>query len=108
MGKKTFRGKGHTWEWGIKELSEGNMPDTQGYWDNMLTKQRRIAKAAEKHTGKSLTNVAQYIDAQWMYCAYEWTRRDGAAGIDGVTAAEYEAGLREKLENLVELLKRGT
>jgi group II intron reverse transcriptase/maturase len=42
-----------------------------------------------------------------MYCAYEWTRRDGAAGIDGVTAAEYEVGLWERLENLVELLKSG-
>jgi hypothetical protein len=38
---------------------------------------------------------------------YEWTRRDEAAGIDGVTAAEYEAGLWGKLENLVELLKSG-
>jgi group II intron reverse transcriptase/maturase len=42
-----------------------------------------------------------------MYCAYELTRRDGAAGIDGVTAAEYEVGLEERLQNLVELLKSG-
>lgn len=83
------------------------MPDTQEYWDNMYTKQRRIAQAAEKHSGKSLTSVAHHIDVQWMYCAYEWTRRDGAAGIDGVTAAEYEVGLWEKLKNLVELLKSG-
>jgi len=84
------------------------MPDTQGYWDNMYTKQQRIADAAEKYAGESLTNVAQHIDVEWMYCAYEWTRRDGAAGIDGVTAAEYEVGLWGKLENLVELLKSGT
>jgi retron-type reverse transcriptase len=43
-----------------------------------------------------------------MYCAYEWTRRDGAAGIDGVTAAEYEAGLWERLQNLAGRLKSGT
>ena len=42
-----------------------------------------------------------------MYCAYAWTRRDGAAGIDGVTAAEYEVGLWERLEKLVDLLKGG-
>jgi len=84
------------------------MPDTQGYWDNMYTKQRQIAKAAEKYSGESLTNVAQHIDEQWMYCAYEWTRRDGAAGIDGVTAKEYEVKLEERLQNLVELLKSGT
>jgi group II intron reverse transcriptase/maturase len=83
------------------------MPDTQGYWDDVYTKQQRIAKAAEKYSGESLTNVAQYIDVQWMHCAYEWTRKDGAAGIDGVTAAEYEVGLLGRLENLVELLKSG-
>jgi len=74
----------------------------------MYTKQIRIAKAAEKHAGESLVSVAHNIDAQWMYCAYEWTRKDGAAGIDGVTAAEYEVGLWGRLENLVELLKSGT
>ena len=42
-----------------------------------------------------------------MYCAYEMTRKDGAAGIDGVTAAEYEVGLMGRLENLVNKLKSG-
>jgi group II intron reverse transcriptase/maturase len=83
------------------------MPDTQGYWDNMYAKRKRIAEAAEKYAGEGLSNVTQYIDAEWMYCAYEWTRKDGAAGVDGVTAAEYEAGLMGKLQNLVELLKNG-
>ena len=84
------------------------MQDTQEFWENMYTKQQRIAKAAAKFAGKSLVSIAHNIDVQWMYCAYEWTRKDGAAGIDGVTAAEYEVGLWEKLENLVELLKSGT
>jgi len=55
-----------------------------------------------------LTSVSHHIDVEWMYCAYELTRRDGAAGIDGVTAAEYEVGLWEKLQKLVDLLKSGT
>jgi group II intron reverse transcriptase/maturase len=84
------------------------MRDTQEFWDNMYTKQQRIAKAAQKHAGESLVSVAHHIDEGWMYCAYEWTRRDGAAGVDGVTAEEYERGLEEKLRNLVELLKSGT
>jgi len=83
------------------------MQSTQELWDNMYTKQIRIANAAEKHAGKSLVSVAHHIDVSWMYCAYEMTRRDGAAGIDGVTAAEYEIGIMEKLQNLVELLKSG-
>ena len=32
-----------------KEPLEGKMQDTQEFWDNMYTKQRRIAEAAEKH-----------------------------------------------------------
>jgi group II intron reverse transcriptase/maturase len=36
------------------------------------------------------------------------TRKDGAAGIDEVTAAEYAVGLWERLSNLVELLKSGS
>ena len=83
------------------------MPSTQELWDNMYTKQRRIAQAADKHAGNSLVSVAHHIDAPWMYCAYELTRKDGAAGIDGVTADEYENGLMQKLQNLVELLKSG-
>jgi hypothetical protein len=84
------------------------MQSTQEFWDTMYTKQQRIANAAEKHAGESLVSVAHHIDVQWLYCAYELTRKDGAAGIDGVTSAEYEAGLWEKLQNLVELLKSGT
>jgi len=84
------------------------MQGTQGFWDNMLTKQRRIAEAAEKYAGESLSSIAHYIDVQWLNCAYELTRRDGAAGIDGVVAAEYEKNLWENLENLLELLKSGT
>ena len=88
------------------------MQDTQWFWDNMYTKQvepkvRRIAEAAEKYAGESLSSIAHNIDVQWLYCAYEWTRKDGAAGIDGVTAAGYEVGLMGRLENLVEKLKSG-
>jgi retron-type reverse transcriptase len=42
-----------------------------------------------------------------MYCAYELTRKDGAKGIDGVGAGEYEVGLWEKLQSLVDRLKSG-
>jgi hypothetical protein len=38
------------------------MQNTQEFWDNMYTKQRRIANAAEKHSGQSLVSVAHHID----------------------------------------------
>ena len=40
-------------------------------------------------------------------CEPDGVRSNGAAGVDGVTASEYEVGLQEKLENLKELLKSG-
>jgi retron-type reverse transcriptase len=78
----------------------------------MSTKQRQIASnlrfaAARKYPGESLKSVAHHIAVGWMYCAYELTRKDGAKGIDGVGAEEYEVGLWEKLQNLVDRLKSG-
>jgi retron-type reverse transcriptase len=51
--------------------------------------------------------VRHHIDVEWMYCAYELTRKDGAKGIDGVGAEEYEENLWEKLQSLVDRLKSG-
>ena len=109
-GTLTYK-QGETQREGLRleeESLEGKMQDTQESWENVYTKQQRIAKASEKHSGESLVSVAHHIDVQWMYYAYELTRKDGAVGIDGVTASEYEVGLWGRLENLVELLKSGT
>ncbi|MHC6201681.1 group II intron reverse transcriptase/maturase [Breznakiellaceae bacterium SP9] len=81
--------------------------DAQKFWDTLSTKQRQIAEAHRKHPGESLVNVAHHIDVAVMYCAYELTRRDGAKGIDGVGAQEYEIGLMDKLQSLVDRLKSG-
>jgi retron-type reverse transcriptase len=39
--------------------------------------------------------------------AYMRTRKDGATGIDGVTAQEYEANLEANLRDLLERIKSG-
>jgi hypothetical protein len=39
--------------------------------------------------------------------AYRLTRKDGAPGIDGVTAADYEANLEGNLLDLLERIKSG-
>jgi group II intron reverse transcriptase/maturase len=44
---------------------------------------------------------------EWLYCAYELTRKDGARGIDGVGAREYEKNLWENLKNLLDRFKSG-
>jgi hypothetical protein len=42
-----------------------------------------------------------------MLEAYRLTRRDGAPGIDGVTAADYEVNLEANLLSLLERIKSG-
>ncbi len=44
-----------------------------------------------------LTSLHHLIDLEWMTEAYRLTRKDGAPGIDGVTAADYEANLEANL-----------
>jgi len=72
---------------------------------NLSTKRRWIAELARRRLGEALTLLHHVIDLDWMREAYALTRKDGATGIDGVTAAEYEANLEA---NLVDLLERIT
>jgi len=43
----------------------------------------------------------------WMKEAYRLTRKDGAPGIDGVTATTHEANLEANLRDLLERIKSG-
>ena len=43
----------------------------------------------------------------WMREAYRLTRKDGAAGIDGITAAAYEVQLEANLRDLLDRIKSG-
>lgn len=54
------------------------------------------------------TTLGHHIDLPWLYEAYRRTRKDAAAGIDGVRAQEYEAGLEANLMGLLERLKTGS
>lgn len=54
------------------------------------------------------TSLAYLIDIDWLYEAYCRTRKDGAAGIDGVTSIEYEQDLEGNLKRLLDRLKSGT
>ena len=74
---------------------------------NLSTKRQWIAELARKKPGTALFLLHQFIDLEWMRAAYELTRKDGAAGIDGVTAADYEANLQANLVDLLERIKSG-
>jgi len=54
-----------------------------------------------------LTTLAHHIDERWLREAYRRTRKDAAVGVDGVTAAHYEADLEANLSSLLERFKSG-
>jgi group II intron reverse transcriptase/maturase len=54
------------------------------------------------------TTLNHHLDLPWLLEAYRRTRKDGAAGVDGQTAADYEACLLDNLRGLLERAKSGT
>lgn len=71
------------------------------------TKQARIAELAKIHPDAQ-TTLAHHMDLGWMREAFARTRKDGAVGIDGVTADTYEANLDANLVALLDRIKSGT
>ena len=55
------------------------------------------SQSGEEEPERALTSLHHLIDLEWMLEAYRLTRKDGAPGIDGVTAADYEANLEANL-----------
>ncbi len=82
------------------------MESTQRF-TNTLTKQQWIAEQARKYPERVFTSLHHLIDLEWMREAYRRTRKDGAPGIDGVVAADYERALDSNLENLSSQIKSG-
>lgn len=75
---------------------------------SISTKQDRIAMLAKQMPDKALTSLSHHIDIEWLKEAYRRTRKDGAAGVDGQTAAEYEEHLEANLQSLLDRAKSGT
>jgi RNA-directed DNA polymerase len=74
---------------------------------NLSTKRQRIAELARSKRGVALSTLHHVIDLEWMEEAYRLTRKDGATGIDGVTAADYASNLEANLLDLLERIKSG-
>jgi len=56
----------------------------------------------------AFTSLNHHLSLSWLLQAYWSTRRDGAAGVDGQTAQDYEADLLGNLRSLLERAKSGT
>ena len=87
-------------------LVEGKMAGTSGR-EVISTRQRKLAELAQREPKLTLTTLAHHIDEVWMGEAYRRVRKDAAAGVDGVTAAQYETALEANLASLLERFKSG-
>ena len=83
-----------TWEGALEPLS-------------VSTKRERIAELARINPRMAFMSLNHYIDYEWLFHAYQLTRKDGAVGIDGQTASDYAANLEVNLRDLLERLKSG-
>jgi hypothetical protein len=96
---------------GGKTMETQSSSDNTGAQDpekvcNVSTKLDRIASVA-KRVREPLTALAHNIDIEWLKEAYRRTRKDGAVGVDGMTAAEYAANLERNLRSLLDRAKSG-
>ena len=76
--------------------------------ERVSTKLQRIAELAREDRQRSFLSLAHYIDVELLREAFHRTRKDGAAGVDGQTAAEYEEHLEANLQSLLDRFKSGT
>jgi group II intron reverse transcriptase/maturase len=55
----------------------------------------------------ALTSLSHHIDIEWLREAYRRTRKDGAPGVDQMTAEEYAKNLEGNLQSLLGRAKSG-
>lgn len=75
--------------------------------ENVSTRLQRIAQLAQEDRDRVLVSLAHAIDIDLLREAHSRTRKDGAPGVDGQTAAGYEETLEENLQSLLNRFKSG-
>ncbi len=86
---------------------EGNMAGASEP-ESVSTKRQRIAELAQQAPQMAFTSLNHHLNLTWMLQAFWCTRRDGAPGVDGQTAPDYEADLVANLRSLLDRAKSGT
>jgi RNA-directed DNA polymerase len=76
--------------------------------EDISTRLQRIAQLAREDPKRVFVSLAHHIDTELLREAYRLTRKDGAPGVDGQTAAAYEENLEENLQSLLDRFKTGS
>jgi RNA-directed DNA polymerase len=75
--------------------------------EDISTRLQRIAYLAKEDPQRAFLSLSHHIDVSFLREAYRRTRKGGAAGVDGRTAAEYGEKLEENLRDLLDRFKSG-
>lgn len=75
--------------------------------DPISTRQERIAKLAREAPDMAFRTLGHHVDLDWMRRAHAETRKNGAVGIDGVTATQFAENLDANLSDLIDRAKSG-
>jgi len=75
--------------------------------EEVSTKHNRIAELAKQMPGAVMWSLSHHMDEAWLHEAYRRTRKDGALGIDGISAEEYAKDLEGNLRRLLGRAKSG-
>ena len=74
----------------------------------MSTELQRITERAKANRAWRFTTIAHLLTPEALHRAYRGLRKKASAGVDGVTAKEYEKGVDERINALHERLKSRT
>lgn len=90
-------------------MTDPSMGHTKGTQrpDTVSTKQARIAELAKSRPEMVFTALNACLDLEWIREAYNRTRKDGAPGVDGLTAEHFAEDLEGSLQDLLDRLKSG-
>ena len=75
--------------------------------ETVSTKLARIARQSKQNPAMVFTTLAHQMDEGFLTEAFYQLRKDAAAGIDEMTAAEYQVNLGERIADLHSRLVRG-
>ncbi|ECI0840608.1 hypothetical protein AU892_26200 [Salmonella enterica subsp. diarizonae] len=75
---------------------------------NVSTKQQQIATLARNFPERVFSSLHHYLDYDWLLRAWELTRKNAAAGVDGQTADKYAEHLEQNLQSLLSRIKSGS
>ncbi|MGK5089297.1 reverse transcriptase domain-containing protein [Bdellovibrionota bacterium FG-2] len=75
--------------------------------ESLSTKLNRLTETARKDPEFQFRNIAHLISVEMLIWSFQQLRMSAAAGVDGVTAKDYEKNLRANIANLHQQLVEG-